>query len=240
MKTTLLTFFLLSASLTASASSPLTPAQEARVQALVQETLLSHPEILIAAADKLDRQNARAEQESLKQVLSQYGDFLFHDPHSPRIGAQKPKLTLVVFTDHNCPYCKKFDPYLEKIVEKYPDVAVIFKFLPWRSESSMTAARDALTLWRTHPEQFAKFNAILMAKKGYHDGASLEQAKKKAGVIVAKPDAQSLETIQKSFSVAEKLGIQGTPATLIGDEMLSGWIPWEQFDATIGDTLKKQ
>lgn len=166
MKNTLLTFLLLSASLTASASSPLTPAQEARVQALVQETLLSHPEILIAAADKLDRQNARAEQESLKQVLSQYGDFLFHDPHSPRIGAQKPKLTLVVFTDHNCPYCKKFAPYLEKIVEKYPDVAVIFKFLPWRSESSMTAARDALTLWRTHPEQFAKFNAILDGKKG--------------------------------------------------------------------------
>ncbi len=49
MKNTLLTFLLLSASLTASASSPLTPAQEARVQALVQETLLSHPEILIAA-----------------------------------------------------------------------------------------------------------------------------------------------------------------------------------------------
>ncbi len=80
MKNTLLTFLLLSASLTASASSPLTPAQEARVQALVQETLLSHPEILIAAADKLDRQNARAEQESLNQVLSQYGDFLFTTP----------------------------------------------------------------------------------------------------------------------------------------------------------------
>jgi protein-disulfide isomerase len=225
--------------LTASASSPLTPAQEARVQALVQETLLSHPEILIAAADKLDRQNARAEQESLKQVLSQDGDFLFHDPHSPRIGAQNPKLTLVVFTDHNCPYCKKFDPYLEKIVEKYPDVAVIFKFLPWRSESSMTAARDALTLWRTHPEQFAKFNPILMAKKGYHDSASLEQAKKggrhRGSAGCAKPGDDS-----EKLSVAEKLGIQGTPATLIGDEMLSGWIPWEQFDATIGDALKKQ
>lgn len=179
MKTTLLTFLLLSASLTASASSPLTPAQEARVQALVQETLLSHPEILIAAADKLDRQNARAEQESLKKVLSQYGDFLFHDPHSPRIGAQNPKLTLVVFTDHNCPYCKKFDPYLEKIVEKYPDVAVIFKFLPWRSESSMTAARDALTLWRTHPDQFAKFNAILMAKRGITTAPALSRRKKR-------------------------------------------------------------
>jgi protein-disulfide isomerase len=56
----------------------------------------------------------------------------FNDPNSPRIGAKNPKLTLVVFTDYNCPYCKKFDPYLERIVEKYPDVAVVFKFLPFR------------------------------------------------------------------------------------------------------------
>jgi protein-disulfide isomerase len=41
-------------------------------------------------------------------------DFLFNDPNSPRIGAKNPKLTLVVFTDYNCPYCKKFDPYLER------------------------------------------------------------------------------------------------------------------------------
>jgi protein-disulfide isomerase len=33
-------------------------------------------------------------------------DFLFNDPNSPRIGAKNPKLTLVVFTDYNCPYCK--------------------------------------------------------------------------------------------------------------------------------------
>lgn len=49
---TLLTLALLPASLTAAASSPLTPAQEARVQELVQETLIGHPEILIAAADR--------------------------------------------------------------------------------------------------------------------------------------------------------------------------------------------
>lgn len=33
-------------------------------------------------------------------------DFLFNDPDSPRIGAKNPTLTLVVFTDYNCPYCK--------------------------------------------------------------------------------------------------------------------------------------
>lgn len=240
MKYTLLFTLLMTASLQAVAAPALTPAQEARVQELVQETLLKHPEILAAAAEKLDQQSAEASQQQLKSVIAQNSDFLYRDPNSPRIGAAKPRLTLVVFTDYNCPYCKKFDPYLEKIVAKYPDVAVVFKFLPYRSESSVTSARDALTLWRAHPEQFMKFNDLLMAKKGYHDDASIAQAKQKAGVVVDAPDSESFETVKKSLALAQQLGIQGTPATLIGDEMLSGWVPYEQFDAMVSDALKKQ
>lgn len=167
-------------------------------------------------------------------------DFLFNDPDSPRIGAKNPTLTLVVFTDYNCPYCKKFDPYLEKIVEKHPQVAVVFKFLPFRSESSLTAARDALTVWRSHPEQFMKFNETLMAKKGYHDDASIQEAQKRAGVNVATPDDTSLVTVKRSMIIAEKLGIQGTPATLIGEGLLPGWVPFEQFDEMVTDALKNR
>lgn len=167
-------------------------------------------------------------------------DFLFNDPDSPRIGAKNPTLTLVVFTDYNCPYCKKFDPYLEKIVEKHPQVAVVFKFLPFRSESSLTAARDALTVWRSHPEQFMKFNETLMAKKGYHDDASIQEAQKRAGVNVATPDDTSLVTVKRSLIIAEKLGIQGTPATLIGEGLLPGWVPFEQFDDMVTDALKNR
>ena len=240
MKYTLLFTLLMTASLQAVAAPALTPAQEARVQELVQETLLKHPEILAAAAEKLDQQSAEASQQQMKSVIAQNSDFLYRDPNSPRIGSAKPRLTLVVFTDYNCPYCKKFDPYLEKIVAKYPDVAVVFKFLPYRSESSVTSARDALTVWRAHPEQFMKFNDLLMAKKGYHDDASIAQAKQKADVVVNEPDSESFETVKKSLALAQQLGIQGTPATLIGDEMLSGWVPYEQFDAMVSDALKKQ
>ena len=240
MKKTLLSLFLLAVSLPTLAAPVLTAAQEARVQELVQETLLKHPEILAAAAEKLDQQDAQANQQIVNKVIADNSDFLFRDANSPRIGAEHPRLTLVVFTDYNCPYCKKFDPYLEQIVAKYPDVAVIFKFLPYRSESSVTAARDALTVWRSHPQQFIKFNDIRMTKKGYHDDASITAAKKKAGVVVDEPDSQSFETIKKSLALAQQLGIQGTPATLIGNELLSGWVPFEQFDAMVSDALKKQ
>lgn len=240
MKKILFTLILLSLSTQAFAAPALTAAQEARVQELVKETLLNHPEILAAAAEKLDQQDAQANQQQLEEVIAKNADFLFRDANSPRIGAAHPRLTLVVFTDYNCPYCKKFDPYLEKIVAKYPDVAVQFKFLPYRSESSVTSACDALTVWRAHPEQFMKFNDILMAKKGYHDDASIAQAKTKAGVTVNKPDEQSMQTLKKSLMLAQELGIQGTPATLIGNEMLSGWVPFEQFDAMVSDALKKR
>ncbi len=70
MKNTLIFGLLLLASLRAFAAAPLTPAQEARVQELVQETLLNHPEILAAAAEKLDQQSAQADREQLQTALS--------------------------------------------------------------------------------------------------------------------------------------------------------------------------
>ncbi|HBN5336524.1 DsbA family protein [Enterobacter cloacae] len=194
--------------------------------------------LFFASAQVMAADPITPEQEQRAQKLVY--DFLFNDPDSPRIGAKNPKLTLVVFTDYNCPYCKKFDPYLEKIVEKHPQVAVVFKFLPFRSESSLTAARDALTVWRSHPEQFMKFNETLMAKKGYHDDASIQEAQKRAGVNVATPDDTSLVTVKRSLIIAEKLGIQGTPATLIGEGLLPGWVPFEQFDEMVTDALKNR
>lgn len=128
---------------------------------------------------------------------------------------------------------------MENIVKQHPNVTVVFKFLPYRSESSVTSARDVLTVWNRHPEQFLQFNNVLMSKVGYHDDASIEAAKKKAGVTVDTPDAQIVETIKQSLAVAEKAGIEGTPATIIGDQMLSGWVPYAQFEEMVKVALEK-
>ncbi len=74
----------------------------------------------------------------------QLAKLLFNDPNSPRTGAASPKLTIVSFTDYNCPYCKQFDPMLEKIVQENPDVQLIVKLLPFKGQSSVNAAKAAL------------------------------------------------------------------------------------------------
>ncbi len=235
MRSLLFILFLVSA--VTHAASAFTPEQEARVKELVRQTLMENPHILAEVAEKLNQQASEAQNKNIQATIEENKALLFNDVYSPRIGAKKPALTLVVFTDYNCPYCKKFDPYLEKIVKDYPEVAVVIKFLPFRSESSLTSAQLALTLWNTDPDRFMKFNEVLMSKVGNHDIASIEAAQKRAGVAIAAPDAKSLETVKASLAMADKLNIRGTPATLIGDRVLSGWVEYDQFKSMVKTAL---
>lgn len=167
-------------------------------------------------------------------------NLLWNDPDTPAMGAEKPRLTLVSFTDYNCPYCKQFDPELEKIVQKYPDVKLVVKLLPFRSESSANSARIALTAWRQQPQQYWALHHRLMSKKGYHDDASILAAQQKTGTAAIKADEKSGETLQMNLILAQVLGVQGTPATLVGKTMVPGAIPYDDLEALVKAELAKQ
>ena len=166
-------------------------------------------------------------------------NLLWNDPNTPSMGAEKPRLTLVSFTDYNCPYCKQFDPELEKIVHKYPDVKLVIKLLPFRSESSANSARIALTAWRQQPQQFWALHQRLMSKKGYHDDASILAAQQKTGTANIKADGQSGETLQMNLILSQVLGVKGTPATLVGKTMVAGAIPYDELEALVKQELAK-
>ncbi|EGT3572894.1 DsbA family protein [Citrobacter amalonaticus] len=175
--------------------------------------------------------------EQEKQIEALIHEALFNDPTSPRIGAKQAKLTLVNFTDYNCPYCKQLDPLLEKIVMKYPDVAVIVKPLPFKGESSVLSARTALTTWREHPQQFLALHEKLMQKKGYHTDVSIKQAQEKAGASPVTLDEKSNETLSTNLQLARLVGVQGTPATIVGDELIPGAVSWEVLEEVVKEKL---
>lgn len=170
---------------------------------------------------------------------SQLTGLIFNDPASPRKGAEKPALVIVNFTDYNCPYCKQFDPMLEKIVHDYPQVQLILKLLPFRGESSMTSARVALTAWRQQPDKFWALHQRLMAKKGMHDDASILSAQQKTRTADIAADEQSLESVKMNLILSQVLGIQGTPATIVGDEMVAGAIAYDDLEALVKEQLAK-
>lgn len=219
------------------AAAPFTPEQELRIKALIRETMVANPDILEQSINALQQQANEVQGQQIDQFIAANKQVLFQDPGSPRFGAAVPVLTLVSFTDYNCPFCKTFDPLLERIVKEYPQLAVVIKPLPFKGESSVTSARLALTLWQQHPNQFMAFHQRLMAKKGFHDADSLAAAQKKTGVTPAPLSEQSFDVLRTNLKLADQLGIQGTPATLIGNQIVPGAISYEQLEAIVKQQL---
>lgn len=167
----------------------------------------------------------------------QLAKLLFSDPNSPKTGAKEPKLTIVSFTDYNCPYCKQFDPMLEKIVRENPDVQLIIKLLPFKGQSSVNAAKAALSVWQQQPDKFWSLHQRLMMKKGYHDDASIAAARVKTGTDSIKTDDKTMDSLKMNLILSQVLNIQGTPATIIGDQMVAGAIPEADLEALVKEQL---
>lgn len=220
-------------------AAALNTAQENEVRALIRDTLVKNPEILEEAILALQAKKTQAQQTQFRDALASEHNALYNDAASPRIGAKDAKLVLVSFTDYNCPYCKRFDPLLEKITEQYPDVAVIIKPLPFKGESSAKASQAVLSVWKEDPKAFQALHQRLMQKKTMLDNASIEDAMKSTNTSKIKLTEESLKVLQNNLELSRKLGIQGTPATIVGDTIIPGAVDYPQLEEIIKDQLAK-
>ncbi|TNJ04389.1 copper resistance protein [Aeromonas veronii] len=233
----------LSAALQAPAlhAAPFTPEQEARIKELIRETLIANPKILDEAAESWEKQNAAAQEAQLGNFIKGNKDVLFNSATSPRLGAKNPKLTLVLFTDYNCPYCKQFDPQLTKLLKAYPDdLGLVIKLLPFKGQTSAKAAQYSLTLWQQDPARFLTLHDKLMSKQGMLTEADINKALAATGNTALKPAAKATEELRNSLRISTILGVQGTPATLIGNQLVPGAIPYEELEHLVKAELAKQ
>lgn len=246
MKPTLSTLTLLaslSAALLAPAlhAAPFTPEQEARIKELIRDTLIANPKILDEAAESWEKQNAAAQEAQLGNFIKGNKDVLFNSATSPRLGAKNPKLTLVLFTDYNCPYCKQFDPQLTRLLKAYPDdLGLVLKLLPFKGQTSAKAAQYSLTLWQQDPARFLSLHDKLMSKQGMLTEADINKALAATGNTELKPAAKATEELRNSLRIGTLLGVQGTPATLIGNQLVPGAISYEELEQLVQAELTKR
>lgn len=76
-----------------------------------------------------------------------------------------------------------------------------------------------------------------MQKRGYHTDDSIKHAQQKAGATPVTLDEKSMETIRTNLQLARLVGVQGTPATIIGDELIPGAVPWDTLEAVVKEKL---
>ena len=152
-----------------------------------------------------------------------------NDPVAPTIAPQGHDVTLVVFADYQCPFCRKLHPTLETLVEEDPKVKVVFRDWPVFGAGSEEAARAAIA--STWQGKHAAFNDAMMTMSGRVTSESIRAAADKAGVdwkkLQADLDAHEDEiegALRRNAQYAAMLGLQGTPGMLVGPYLIPGAI----------------
>lgn len=205
----------------------------------IDQLLRDNPQVVDGLHESLQRY--AHQQNQFDAVLKQHNDYIYNNPDQPSYGAKDPKLTIAFFTDYSCPWCKKLTPVLQQLAEKYPELKVVDILVPLKEiNSEQNSATYALNTWQNNASKFAEVSELLVKKPGSHNPASLLQVAKKTDT---REQLEAIEKTQqqvtKNYQLFAQLGLQGTPAMLIGDEVIPGYLPIEKLEPIIQAQLAK-
>ncbi len=131
-----------------------------------------------------------------------------------------------MFFDYNCGYCKTTLPELTALISKDPSLRVVYKELPILGPQSQVAAQAALAAHRQG--KYSEFHNALIETEGASDD-EIKSVSDRLGLNYATlkkdmEDPNLNESLNNNQTLALSLGISGTPAYLIGDQIIPGAI----------------
>lgn len=183
-----------------------------------------------------------ANEQGREAALETHREWLYEEKAHPRFGPQRSERTLVVFTDYNCPYCKRLEPVLQRLHKQFPELGIVNVYVPLRQGgvpgTDSGSAQYALGVWREQRGAFAETHDLLLKKSGLHNEQSLKQIASRTGTeaqLQKNPAADKV--IARNLEAFHALGLRGTPSLLIGDEILPGYLPYEQLQPIVAQAL---
>ena len=201
-------------------------ADTARVERVVRDYVLAHPELIPQAMQRLqDRESAKAVAAAGTDIARPFG--------SAWSGNPRGDVSLVEYFDYNCGYCRASLPLLKQLTDRDPKLRIVYRELPILAESSRAAARASLLA--AAQGKFGAFHDALYAGGPVSD-ATIAAAATSAGVDLAQAGAFRAKAdaeITRNLKTAGQLGLSGTPSWVVGDQLLAGALPIEQIEAAI-------
>lgn len=217
----------------ASSSSVLTRDD---VENIVRDFINNNPQLILSSVDNYQQRTMQEQQTAAVQMNK---DRLFRNERSPFIGNEKGDVVMVEFFDYNCGYCKKALPGIEELVKQDSNLKIVFKDFPILGPSSELAAKWALAAQRQN--KYFEYHTAVMKHQGQLNADVLTRIATEVGLDLdrAKKDAESTEVlvqIEQNRSLAGQLSINGTPAFVIGEEIVPGALPADELKVKIQQT----
>lgn len=197
----------------------------------VRSYLIENPEVLLEAMQVLRDRETQQEANRDEQMLSQLSPEIFNDGVSFVGGNPDGDITIVEFLDYRCGYCRRAHADMAKLMEADGNIRWVVKEFPILGPESDLAAKLAVaTLQHYGDEAYFNLHNVLMEYKGPVNVGTLPRLAKDAGFDLEPireliDSAAVSEHITRVHALGQQLGVTGTPAFVIEDTILRGYLP---------------
>lgn len=227
---------------TAKAVKPIAAEQRATIETVVREYLLNNPSILREVMQALQVKEENERQLRAAANLQAHKSELYADPDTPTAGNPKGDVTIAVFFDYNCGYCKKTLPGLQALLVKDPSLRVVYKEFPVIGPSSLLGARAALAAHKQG--KYAAFHEALIQLpkismeeiKILAEGLGLNYER----LVKDLEDPKLMASLEQVARLATALEINGTPAYIVGDQLIPGAMDTDALAQLVANERAKQ
>ena len=157
----------------------------------------------------------------------------------PSIGNRSALVTMVLFTDYECAFCRRAESTIAQLRARYgADLRVVVAEHPMPMHANGRPAALA-ALAADDQGHFESMHARLFA--GPLDEASIQQAAKAEGLDLARFDAdrrgEAVDALERAEKIGKTLNVSGTPMSFINGRKVAGAVPVEEFEAIIDERL---
>jgi len=155
----------------------------------------------------------------------------------PSLGPDDALVTVVEFSDFQCPYCARLAPTVHELPQRHADVRVVFRQMPLPNHAlARPAAKAALAAHRQG--KFWEMHDALFERGGKITDGDMDDIAEEIGLDLGRfatdrEDPAIEAMVAEDEALARQVGVQGTPASFVNGRFMSGAQPVEAFDTTI-------
>ncbi len=212
----------------------------------IRDYIINHPEILIESIEGLQKKSFQESNKKVMDYLAKHTDLIETQDNPPMLGNKDGDISVVMFYDYNCSYCKKAHKFNQDLLEKDSNVKIILRPLPILGDSSMYLSKISLAVHKAYEEKFPMIHDILMTSENITEQQmkiTLNDYDVDYEIIENELNSFSIkQLINKNFEFAKQLGIKGAPSYVVNGIFIPGIITSEKFATIIKEirNLEKQ
>ncbi len=175
---------------------------------------------------------------------------------NPFVGNANALVVIASFEDYQCPFCKKVEQEaMSQIMTDYVNtgkVKIVYKDYAFLGADSQTLGQWARAVWAVAPNKFGAWHKAMFDNQGQENTGWATHEKiisitstaigsvdaNKASQLVASNGGEYLRAMEADKAEGTSLGVNGTPGTIIGKQLISGAQPYSAFKVAIDEILK--